>query len=163
MVNCWKAGACRELDNRIAFAGEEQVAVEHERVRPGLAKLRKNLLDIVRSAGGDNTQLLSETVRSRLQFGQLCRTQWIFGVLKDGDPPVVACGKSSCINSIRLGPRARPEKLTPVMLPSGRLKLATRPDSTGSAPDVNTIGIVAVAALAACTEISPPLASSTAT
>src|SRR5262249_36565931 len=39
--------------------------------------------------------------------------------------------------------------LTPVALPPGRLKLATRPYWTGSDPLVNTMGIVAVAAFAA--------------
>ena len=34
-------------------------------------------------------------------------------------------------------------------LPPGRLRLATRPSSTGSSPIVNTIGMVVVAALAA--------------
>ena len=39
--------------------------------------------------------------------------------------------------------------LTPVALPPGWLKLATRPKVTGSPPVVKTIGIVGVAALAA--------------
>ena len=40
-------------------------------------------------------------------------------------------------------------KSTPVMLPPGRLRLATRPSLTGSPPLAKTIGIVVVAALAA--------------
>jgi hypothetical protein len=40
-------------------------------------------------------------------------------------------------------------ELTPVTLPPGRLRLATRPSCTGSAPPINTIGMLAVAALAA--------------
>jgi hypothetical protein len=39
--------------------------------------------------------------------------------------------------------------LTPVTFPPGRLKLATRPSLMGSPPVKKTIGIVAVAALAA--------------
>ena len=39
------------------------------------------------------------------------------------------------------------EDVTPVTLPPGRLRLATRPSSTGSPPTMKTIGIVAVAAL----------------
>src|SRR5262245_39224501 len=39
--------------------------------------------------------------------------------------------------------------VTPVTLPPGRLRLATSPNSTESAPPSNTIGIVVVAALAA--------------
>src|SRR5262249_19716694 len=40
-------------------------------------------------------------------------------------------------------------KLTPVALPPGRARLATRPSLTGSVPTPKTIGIVVVAALAA--------------
>src|SRR5262249_43933857 len=43
----------------------------------------------------------------------------------------------------------------PVMLPPGRLMLATRPTRTGSAPMTNTIGVVAVAALPACAAGTP--------
>jgi hypothetical protein len=39
---------------------------------------------------------------------------------------------------------------TPVILPPGLLRLATRPNLTGSSPDTKTIGIVFVAALATC-------------
>jgi hypothetical protein len=40
-------------------------------------------------------------------------------------------------------------RLTPVTLPPGRLRLTTRPDLTTSLPLVNTIGIVVVAAFVA--------------
>jgi hypothetical protein len=40
-------------------------------------------------------------------------------------------------------------RLIPVALPPGRLRLATRPNATGSPPVAKTIGMVAVAALAA--------------
>ena len=43
-------------------------------------------------------------------------------------------------------------------LPPGRLKLATRPSLTGSAAVVKTIGMVAVAALAASTVLVFPVA-----
>ena len=50
-------------------------------------------------------------------------------------------------------PQVRAEmKLTPVTLPPGRLRLATRPSLTGSPPVAKTIGIVVVAALAASAE-----------
>ena len=53
--------------------------------------------------------------------------------------------------------------LIPVMLPSGRPKLATTPSSIGSVVKMATIGIVAVAALAARAEGSPPTVTNTAT
>ena len=42
------------------------------------------------------------------------------------------------------------------MLPPGLFRLATRPTSTGSAPVLKTIGIVAVAALAASADATLP-------
>ena len=49
----------------------------------------------------------------------------------------------------RFAPSSAEMKPTPVTLPPGRLRLATRPSLTGSPPVANTIGIVVVAALAA--------------
>ena len=53
-------------------------------------------------------------------------------------------------------------KVTPVMFDSGRLMLETRPSSIGSPPMLNTIGMLAVAALAALAE-GPPIAAIKAT
>jgi hypothetical protein len=77
-------------------------------------------------------------------------------------PMTVALGTSSLINSIRLGASRLARMVTPVTLPPGRLRLATRPIFTGSVPAVNTIGIVVVAALAASAEAVPPVAAITA-
>ena len=49
----------------------------------------------------------------------------------------------------------------PVTLPPGRLKLSTKPSLTGSSPMPNTIGMLAVARLAARGDGSPPTAVST--
>jgi hypothetical protein len=54
-------------------------------------------------------------------------------------------------------------RLTPVTLLPGWLRLATSPTSTGSLPVMKTIGIVAVAALAANAAGLPPVAKITAT
>ena len=62
---------------------------------------------------------------------------------------IVAVGTSSCSSSSRFGPTSTFKLVMPVMLPPGRLRLATSPILTGSAPTAKTIGIVAVAALAA--------------
>src|ERR1700730_171245 len=58
----------------------------------------------------------------------------------------LAPGTSSESISTRLGDRSR--LLTPVRLPPGRARLATRPNPTGSPPE-KTIGIVEVAPFAA--------------
>ncbi len=62
---------------------------------------------------------------------------------------VAAVGTRWRSMSNRLAPRSPDTKLTPVTLPPGRLRLATKPSWTGSAPVVNTIGVVLVAAITA--------------
>src|SRR5437763_3412324 len=47
----------------------------------------------------------------------------------------------------------------PVILPPGRLSLDTKPTLTGSSPIAKTIGVVIVAALAACAAASPTSAA----
>ena len=54
-------------------------------------------------------------------------------------------------------------RLAPVTLPPGRLRLATKPTLTGKSLPVKTIGIIDVAALAASAGRSPPAAMITAT
>jgi hypothetical protein len=49
------------------------------------------------------------------------------------------------------------------MLAPGRLKLSMIPNFSGSTPDENTMGVVAVASLAASNEGPPPLETSTVT
>src|SRR5215813_6053228 len=78
-------------------------------------------------------------------------------------PIRIAFGASSLSSPNCFGISVVVTLLTPVRLPPGRLKLATRPASTGSPPILKTIGIVEVDALAACAEASPPLVTITAT
>ena len=61
-------------------------------------------------------------------------------------PIKAALGTSSRSNSSRLPASSVTKKVTPVTLPPGRLKLDTKPSSTGLSPIVKTIGIVLVAA-----------------
>src|SRR5215467_321907 len=71
---------------------------------------------------------------------------------------MVAAGTSSRNSSRRFATSRDVNRLTPVILPPGRLTLATNPTSTGSLPIMKTIGIVAVAALTANTGGFPPVA-----
>src|SRR5262249_53260762 len=73
-----------------------------------------------------------------------------------------APGTSSCNSSSRFAASSTAKKLTPVRLPPGRARLATRPSFTGSSPILNTIGLVAVAALA-CNAVCEPQAAITET
>ena len=61
----------------------------------------------------------------------------------------LAVGTSSCSNCSRFGAISTFNWVTPVTLPPGRLRLATRPSRTGSPPVSKTIGMVVVAAFAA--------------
>ena len=67
-------------------------------------------------------------------------------------PITAALGTSSEMSSSRLGIKAAVSMQTPVRLPPGRAKLATRPASTGSMPVSKTMGIVEVACFAANAE-----------
>src|SRR5262249_24880308 len=62
-----------------------------------------------------------------------------------------AFGTNSWSSPSCLATRSTVVKVTPVTLPPGRLRLATKPVLTGSLPVTNTIGIVMLAAFAACT------------
>ena len=76
---------------------------------------------------------------------------------------VVALGANSCSRANRFGPSSALNQLTPVTLPPGRLRLATKPYLRGSSLLVNTMGIVLVAALAAIAGLLPPVATITLT
>jgi MFS family permease len=71
-------------------------------------------------------------------------------------------GYSLC-NSSRFSVSSEAKKVAPVTLPPGRLRLVTRPATTGSATTAKTIGMVAVAAFAASTAGVPLIAPITAT
>src|SRR5262245_16091084 len=61
----------------------------------------------------------------------------------------LAPGRNSRKNPSCFAPSSTEMKLTPVTLPPGRLRFATRPSLTGSPPTTKTMGTVVVAALAA--------------
>jgi hypothetical protein len=67
-------------------------------------------------------------------------------------PRAALPGASSLSSSSLFATSLLTRKLTPVRLPPGRLRLATRPSSTGSPPVTKTIGSVDVAGLAASAE-----------
>jgi hypothetical protein len=60
-----------------------------------------------------------------------------------------AAGTSSSISPSRFATVSLPLNVMPVILPPGRLRLATIPNVTGSPPITKTMGIFEVAALAA--------------
>src|SRR5262249_37544813 len=72
-------------------------------------------------------------------------------------------GSISRSSSSRFAVNSRPIRLTPVRLPLGRARLVTRPNLTGSSETLNTMGMVAVAPLAASAVAKPPAVAITAT
>src|SRR5215467_1158957 len=78
-------------------------------------------------------------------------------------PSRTALGTNSCKSPNRLATTSPRKKLIPVALPPGRARLATRPVLTGFSATPKTIGIVAVAALAASAVKLPPGVAITAT
>src|SRR5262249_18553017 len=91
---------------------------------------------------GQGLRLLLLIVGKPHDYGGLAR-----GLLRfTSRATIVAFGTSSCGSPKVFGPRSAMKKLLPVMLPPGRLMLATNPALTGSLPLVKTIGMVAVAA-----------------
>src|SRR5262249_27045843 len=70
-------------------------------------------------------------------------------------PIAAALGTNSCNRPSPLAPNSPTNQLAPVRLPPGRLRLATSPNCTGSAPTLNKIGRLVVADLAARAEGTP--------
>src|SRR5689334_16178260 len=107
--------------------------------------------------------LQAQLMRGRLQVLDLtfCGTAvGLLGLIRA--PTSVTCGSKSCSRPSFFALRSLKARYTPVILPPGELRLATRPILTGSSPLVKTIGIVDVAALAA-RAAGGPLATITAT
>ena len=65
-------------------------------------------------------------------------------------PIAAALGTVSWSSSNCFRRRLAPRKVTPVKLPPGRAKLATKPYSTGSIPVSTTTGMDAIAAFSVC-------------
>jgi hypothetical protein len=61
----------------------------------------------------------------------------------------LAVGTNSCSSSTRFGATSAFKLVTPVTLPPGRFRLATKPSLIGSPPISKAMGMVAVAAFAA--------------
>jgi hypothetical protein len=76
---------------------------------------------------------------------------------------VVAAGTNSCNSSNRFGAISTFNECTPVTLPPGRLRLATRPSLTESPAVLKTIGIVRVSVFAASAAGALPGAAITVT
>jgi len=119
--------------------------------------------DVFTSIGGLATTRIA---RSRLRTAACMNVLNFSGVKVVGfirTPIVAASGRSSRRISSRLPIKSNASVTIPVALPSGRLRFATSPSSTGLRPFLKTIGMVAVTALAACATPVPLSAAITPT
>jgi hypothetical protein len=109
------------------------------------------VLRVLRPIWSTKTETASR-VRGRIEA--ILSAAKVEGLPTGDDPPIPAARlKGGNEHTVPLTPL-----VTPVRLPPGRLRLATRPSETGSVAVSNTIGIVAVAAFAASDEGVPPAA-----
>ena len=148
-------------DDLCALVGEKGIGIDEQRRNPLLDKCCERRVQFAFGAGFDDNQFLART-RPLLPALLACRTSVFgsFGLTRKAITP--AFGTSSCSNSISLAASPLIKKLTPVMLPPGRARLATMPSLTGSPPIANTIGTVSgTTGLAATAETVPPVATTT--
>src|SRR5215472_144413 len=138
---------CRSASAHEFFApgGKERTGRNDERVGLLLDKGGKAVVQFALGAGLENMKLLAERARGVFQILQLVRS----GFGSTSAAIAVACGSSSRSSPNRFASNATVQKLTPVALPPGRLKLATSPSFTGSEPVKKTIGMIEVAFFAA--------------
>ena len=114
---------------------------------PRCDERRKGRIDIAVAADSSMTRCWPIAAPRPARLVRSARCWGCFGFAST--PIVVALGTSWRSSSSRFAASTLNRELTPVTLPPGRLRLATRPSAIGSPPVANTIGIVVVAALAA--------------
>ena len=139
--------AGRQRDKLIAPAGEKHIAVDEQRAGALSNKGREDRVEIAFSDRSQDKNLHSDGASCILHGCASRAALALFGFTSRAmvlAPGTTSCKSPSCFaaSPLFMAP-------TPVMLPPGRLRLATTPVWTGSAPDMNTIGIAVVAALAA--------------
>ena len=142
--------ARREGDDLIAPVEVERIGRDDERRGPLLHEGGEGRVDFVRRSGIDNDDPPAEHARRFLHVRQLRPGIRIARI--DEHRNDTGAGNEFVQQRQPLRRISALNQLIPVALPPGRLRLVTRPIFTGSPPMLKTIGIVAVAALAARVE-----------
>ena len=139
--------AGRKVNYLLDSVGRVRIGINEERIDPLLNERAEGCLDIAGVGSFQDDELATSPGRCLLNISYVELKIRIGRVGKETDHT----GRGyEFVHQIELFCRQNVSgKFTPVILPPGRLMLATRPDLTGSLPVKNTIGIVAVAALAA--------------
>src|SRR5262249_10603860 len=135
--------ADRQCGEPFALGIEESIGADHEPACPQLEKCCEDCIEVAFGARVQDTKLRAAVCRS-------LDSAWALGLAGlTRSAMTVAAGTTLCSSSSAFGATSTANAVTPVRLPPGRFRLATRPSLTGSRPVVKTIGTVAVAALAA--------------
>ena len=147
-----------QRDEPFAPGGEERAGTDKQRTGPALRERRKGGVDLAVVLA---SRMMSCSPRvSAAACTSFAPPRYLDCLGFTSTAIADALGTSSRSSSRRFCPNPA-SKVTPVTLPPGRLRLATRPCLTGSLPVTKTIGIVVVAALAA--SAAPAFATITAT
>src|SRR6516165_1592038 len=127
------------------MAQEKGIRVDEKRIGPLAHKSIEGCIDLAAGSGLEDHDLQPNGTRSRCHVSQRrLRSRCISRVYKYGN----TSGRghpNSRRSSSRFAANSPARKLTPVRLPPGRARLATRPSLTGSSLTMKTIGIVVVA------------------
>src|SRR5262249_3676247 len=138
-----------------ALTEEEYTGVDEQPARARLHDLCEGGMEFTLVGGVHHQDLPSDGTGRILQVSRPALTSGPFG--SRNTARIDASGTNAWSLPSTLACNGPTEKTTPVILPPGRLMLATSPTLTGSAPMTNTIGVVAVAALPACAAGTPAL------
>src|SRR5262245_38949236 len=140
----------RQCDNSVPMAEQARARTPHQRASPTLDERCKCGLHFTVAADIEDDEFLPDS-QSRA-----CSSEtkgFVRGHLGSTITAMRAVpGRSSRKSPSCFAVSSTDMKLTPVTLPPGRLRLATRPSLIGSPPVTKTIGTVVVAALAASAE-----------
>ena len=121
----------RQHHQSTASAVEERIALQDERAGSFADGSRKGTGKAILCARLNDNQLLPERVRSRLRVVGFAFNRGIARFTKKAI--VSALGSSSCRSSNCFATNCLPQNTAPVALPSGLLRLLTKPSYTGSA------------------------------
>jgi ABC transporter substrate binding protein len=126
--------ARRERGNLHPSADEEGVATDKESPGSVAQERCEGRIDLAAGAGADDLDLKPNGAGSRYHILQRGPGSEIGGIKEHGNSS--GCGTRSRRSSSRFAVNSPVKKLTPVKLPPGRARLATRPSLTGSSATV---------------------------
>src|SRR5262249_24318482 len=152
----------RQVDQLDAPAGEKGVIANEQAVGPLAHESCKGRFDLRTGAGFENLDLQTHGESRRFHVSQ--RRLYIRSICwidKDGNAS--GSGHKFAKQSQSFCGQLANEKVNACQVPPGRPRLDTRPSLTGSSPTMKTMGVVAVAPLAANAEAGPPFVAITAT